>query len=192
MACAAVYGRFQRKNGMYSSQLDFAQSKIVPENLSQPTAELFAAVLNTYTAEVIKRAFYSHHKKSLKFAGSQIVLHWINNDERPLKELVRNRVIEIRRFAKVEEWYYVDSANMIADISTRKRSSTQDLNKNLEWMQGFEWMKGSENQFPMKSRNEVILTSKNVKEMKDEIPCSIQQNCEQLRTTIIKVKCRMK
>ena len=49
-------------------------------------------------------------------------------------------------------------------------------------------MKESENQFPMKSRNEVILTSKEVKEMKDEIPCSIQQNCEQIYTTIIKSK----
>ena len=44
-------------------------------------------------------------------------------------------------------------------------------------------MIGSENQFPMKSRNEVILTSKEVKEMKNEIPCSIQQNCEQIHTT---------
>ena len=94
MTCAAVYARFQRKNGMYSSQLVFAWSKIVPENLSQPRAELFAAVLNTYTAEVIKRAFYNHHKKSLRFTDKQIVLHWINNDERPLKEWVRNRVIE--------------------------------------------------------------------------------------------------
>ena len=28
---------------------------------SQPSAELFAAALNTYAAEVIKRAFYNHH-----------------------------------------------------------------------------------------------------------------------------------
>ena len=31
-------------------------------------------------------------------------------------------------------------------------------------------MKESENQFPIKSRNKVILTSREVKEMKDEIP----------------------
>ena len=188
MAWAAVHARFQRKNGMYSSQVVLAWSKIVPENLSKPRAELFATVLNTYTAEVIKRAFYNHHKKSLKFTDSQTVLHWINNDESPFKEWVRNRVIKIRRFAKVEEWYYVDSANMIADIGTRKRSSTQDIKEDSEWIQGFEWIKGSENQLPMKSRNEVLLTSKEVKEMKDEIPCSIQQNCEQVHTNIIRSK----
>ena len=93
-----------------------------------------------------------------------------------------------RRFAKVEEWYYVDSANMIADMGTRKRSSIRDIKEDSEWIQGFEWVKGSENQFPIKSRNEVILASKEVKEMNDEIPCSIQQNCEQIHTTIIKSK----
>ena len=115
----------------------FAQSKIIREYLSQPRAELFAAVLNTYTAEVVKRAFYNHHKRSLKFTDSQFALHWINNDERPLKEWVRNRVAEIRRFAKVEEWYYVDSANMIEDICTRKQSSIQDIKEDSEWIQGF-------------------------------------------------------
>ena len=132
MACAAVYAKFQRKNGMYSSQLVFTRSKIVPKNLCQPRAELFAAALNTYAAEVVERAFYNHYKKSLKFTDCQIVLHWINNDERPLKEWVRNRVIKIRRFAEVEEWYYIDSANMIADIGTRKRSSIQDIKEDSE------------------------------------------------------------
>ena len=49
-------------------------------------------------------------------------------------------------------------------------------------------MKGIKNQFSMKSRHEVIFTSKEFKEMKDEIPCSIQENCEQIHTTIIKSK----
>ena len=93
-----------------------------------------------------------------------------------------------RRFAKVEEWHYIDFANMTADIGTRKTSSIQDIKENSEWTQGFEWMKGGENQLPMKSRNEVILTSKEVKEIKDEIPCSIQQSCEQIHITIIKSK----
>ena len=84
----------------------------------------------------------------------------INNDEGPLKVWVRNRVFEIRRFVKFEEWYYVDPANMIADIGTRQVNSMHDIKEDSELTQGFERMKGNENQFPMKSRNEVILTSK--------------------------------
>ena len=56
----------------------------------------------------------------------------------------------------------------------------------------FEWMEGKENQFPMKSRNEVIFTSKEVKEKKDEISCSIQQSCNKFILQSSKVKCRMK
>ena len=46
IACSAIYARFKRKNGLYSCQLVFARSKIVPDGMTIPRAELFAAVLN--------------------------------------------------------------------------------------------------------------------------------------------------
>ena len=49
-------------------------------------------------------------------------------------------------------------------IGTRKRSSIQDIKEDSDTR------KESENQYPIKSRSEVILTSWEVKEMKDEIP----------------------
>ena len=52
MACAATYTRFKRKNGLYSCQLIFARSKVVPSGMTIPRAELFAAVLNATTAHV--------------------------------------------------------------------------------------------------------------------------------------------
>ena len=62
MVCTAVYARFKRKNGTFSCQLVFARSKLVPEGMSQPRAELFAAVTNVHTGEVVKRAFGESHK----------------------------------------------------------------------------------------------------------------------------------
>ena len=83
---------------------------------------------------------------------------------------MRNKVIEIKRIAKVEEWYYVDSAaNMIAHILAQEKEVQYKISKKIQ-IPGFEWMKESENQYPIKSRSEVILTSWEVKEMKDEIP----------------------
>ena len=71
--------------------------------------------------------------KSLKFTDSQIVLHLISNDERPLKKWVRNKVIEIKRIAKVEEWYYVDSAaNMIADILAQEKEVQYKISKKIQ------------------------------------------------------------
>ena len=43
LACAAIYIRFKRKCGFYSCQLIFSSTKLVPEGLTQPRAEFFAA-----------------------------------------------------------------------------------------------------------------------------------------------------
>ena len=49
VACIAIYARFLRRNGTYSCQLVFSRSKVVPDGLSQPRAELLAAALNAQT-----------------------------------------------------------------------------------------------------------------------------------------------
>ena len=43
MACVGIYARFLRRSGTYSCQLVFSRSKVVPDEFSQPRAELFAA-----------------------------------------------------------------------------------------------------------------------------------------------------
>ena len=44
IACTAVYARYLRKAGDYSCQLVFARSKLLPEGITQPRAELVAAL----------------------------------------------------------------------------------------------------------------------------------------------------
>ena len=57
MACVAIYARFLWRTDTYSCQLVFSRSKVVPDGLSQPKAELLAAAINAHTGETIKRAF---------------------------------------------------------------------------------------------------------------------------------------
>ena len=141
LACVSIYARFKRQNGQYSCQQVLSRSRLVPDGMSQPRAELYAALLNTHTGEVVKRSFYKWHQGSTKLTDSQIVLYWISNDERPLKQWVRNRVIEIRRFTSPDQWYYVQSKNMIADIGTRKGTTLEEVNQSSIWINGFNWMK---------------------------------------------------
>ena len=61
------------------------RSKLVPDSISQPRAELFAAVLNAHTGEVVKRSLEKHHQSSTKLTDSQIALHWISNSDKALK-----------------------------------------------------------------------------------------------------------
>ena len=134
IACVAIYARILRTNGEYSCQLIFSRSKLVPSQTLQPRAELFAAVLNTHTGEVVKRALQSSYKKAVKLTDSQIVLHWINNDAITLKQWVRNRVVDIRRFTDPSDWQYINTKNMLADIATRKGATLKTSIKSKFYM----------------------------------------------------------
>ena len=120
LVCVAIYARFKRQSGSYSSQLILSRSRIVPQGMSQPRAELYAALLNSHTGEVVRKSLQKWHQSSIKLSDSQIVLHWLNNDKKTLKQWVRCRVIESLRFTKSDQWHYVQSNQMIADIGTRR------------------------------------------------------------------------
>ena len=110
MACVIIYTRFLKRNGTYSCQLVFSRSKVV--------LELLAATVNTHTSEIVKKAFPGNHKRSVKLSDSQVTLHWINNQKKPLKQWVRNRVVEMNRFTQPKDWMFARSEDIIADIST--------------------------------------------------------------------------
>ena len=57
LACAAIYARFLKKDGTYFCQLVFSHLKIIPDGLTQPRAELFAATMNTHTGEIVRGTF---------------------------------------------------------------------------------------------------------------------------------------
>ena len=148
-----------RKNGQSSSQLVFARSRTVPKGLSLPRAELMASLLNTHTGEVVRRSFGEFHKSSIKFTDSQIALHWITNDEKPLKLWVRNRVIDIHRFAKQDQWFYIKTTDMMADIGTRRGATLEDVQPNSPWFNGLPWMKLPISDFPTQSAQDLRLSS---------------------------------
>ena len=169
ISCAAIYARFLRKNGEYSCQLVFARSKLIPDGTTQPRGELLAALLNTHTGEVVKRAFGHFHKKSIKLSDSQIVLFWINNEHKALKPWVRTRVIEILRFTLRSSWYYIESKKLIADLGTRRGVNLSDVDANSAWINGYPWMREDESTFPIKSVKDLILSNADSESFKKEV-----------------------
>ena len=155
LACSAIYARILRKTGDYSCQLVFSRTKLLPEDITQPRAELMAAVMNAHTGEVVRRALGEKHKSCIKLTDSQIVLHWLNNTEIPLKLWPRNRVIEALRLAPAELWCYVESHNMIADMGTRRGATVEDMMDGSIWSSGYDWMKKPRSEFPVQTHQEV-------------------------------------
>ena len=169
ITCAAIYARFQRKNGEFSCQLVFARSKLVPDGTTQPRAECLAALLNTHTGEVVKRAFGDLYKGSWKLCDSQIVLFWINNQQKALKPWVRTRVIEILQFTLRSQWYYIESKKLIADLGTRRGVKIEDVNIDSPWINGYEWMRQDSSTFPIVSVNDLTLSSSESEGYKKEV-----------------------
>ena len=159
LICIAIYVRFMRKCGIYSCQLIFARSRLVPKDMTIPRAELYAALVNSHAGETVRRAIQKHWKGSTKFTDSQIVLFWISRDMRVLKPWTRNRVIEIRRFTDISQWYYVETANMIADLGTRRCTSLEAVNQDSTWINGYDWMVQDESLFPIMTVDEIALNN---------------------------------
>ena len=157
LICVAIYARFKLKSGEYSCQLVLARSKLLPEDISIPRAELMAATLNASTGFIVKRALGHKHTKSYKVTDSQVALHWIGCTKTKLKTWVRNRVLEINRLTHIEDWGYVNSPDMIADMGTRKGATTSDVGPDSNWINGLPWMRGSVTDFPIKTAAEVVL-----------------------------------
>ena len=66
ITCIAIYATFKRKDGNYSCQLVFARSRLISKKKIQPRAELHAALINTHTGEVVRRAFGQHHTNAFR------------------------------------------------------------------------------------------------------------------------------
>ena len=142
--------------------------------MSQPRAELFAAVLNAHTGEVVKRSLGKYHQSYKKLTDSQIALHWVSSSNKPLKQWARNRVIEIRRFTLPEQWKYVRSKDMIADLGTRKGVKNEQVDQDSVWKNVFELMKLESSQFPTKTVKEIWLDKDEISTLKSEFIVMIQ------------------
>ena len=158
MACSAIYVRFKRRNGLYSCQLIFARSKIVPDNMTLPRAELFAATLNATTGHIVALSLLDLIKDRVCLIDSQVALFWILSTHSQLKQWVRNRVVEILRLTVKDYWYYIDSKNNMADIATRRGAKLLDVGDGSVWITGHDWAKLSKDQFPIKSAYDIKMS----------------------------------
>ena len=171
MICVAIYVRFKLRSGGYSCQLLFARTKIVPKDMSQPRAELLAALLNTHTGHIVKTSLGERHKAADKLTDSQVALFWLTSERCKLKLWVRNRVKEILRLSDVDSWKYVSTKDMIADLGTRKGATIDEVGPDSPWINGFEWMRGEKSLFPVMTASEIILSAKMKQEaLKECVP----------------------
>ena len=158
--CAALYARVERIGGTFSCQLVLSRSKLLPNDITVPRGELYAAWLNSTTGFVVRRSFGQICKSYIKLSDSQVALHWINSIRQPLRQWVRNKLIYINRLSERSTWRYVRSKDMIADLGTRKGAKISDIDGKSDWVNGCPWMRLHASEFPAKSVEELVLDNK--------------------------------
>ena len=102
-------------------------------------------------------------------SDSQVTLHWTNNQNEPLKQWVRNKVVEINRLTQPKDWMFVRNEDMIADIGTRRIPDFHVVGKDSVWINGFDWIKWDKASFPAKTIDEIKLNSKEIPALENEI-----------------------
>ena len=137
--------------------------------MSIPRAELFAAVLNASTGQVVSLALGEFVKHRIGLSDSQIVLFWINNLKLQLNQWVRSRIAEIHRLTKPKNRYYIDSKNNISDLGTKKGNKLSDVLGDSVWVNGYEWAKGDISDFPILSVDKLKPSKEQLKISDNEI-----------------------
>ena len=157
ISLCSVHARVEMPNGKFETTLVAAKSKLVHTN-TIPRAELKACVLGAVLSQVVRKNFGERVERTIYVTDSTVALYWINMDHRPLQVGVRNAVVEIRRFSSPDEWKHVESAENLADLGTR-RAKVQEIGPNTQWQRGKDWMNLPIEQMPLKSPQEVTLSS---------------------------------
>ena len=167
IAIACIHARVKRKNGLFSSQLISAKSKLVKEH-TIPKGELRAAVLATHLAHAAKFNLGSQFKSAMYITDSSIALFWINLDTRPLNVTVRNCVVDIRRFSSPSQWYHIESALNIADIGTRY-AEVSETGPQSNWQNGMPWMSMEKEKMPIKTMEQIKMSQEDSRIASQEI-----------------------
>ena len=156
-AVAAVHSRVLKQDGGYHVQLLCAKSKIISTS-TIPRGELLACRIGASLGFIAKSVLGEMHTRTVFATDSQICIHWINSDSRPLSTSVRNSVIEIRRFSLPEDWHHVDGVNNIADLGTRSVKDIKQVDIDSEWQRGKPWMSLNYDEMPLKTFEEIKLS----------------------------------
>ena len=111
--------------------------------------------MNAHTGEIVRRSLQPNHMRKLKLTNSQVMLHWISNNQKPDKQWVWCRVVKILRFIEPSEWMFVSSQYVIADLETWRVNDLNLVDKDSTWINGYDWMKKDQKDFPTKSIHQI-------------------------------------
>ncbi|XP_055918345.1 uncharacterized protein LOC129950429 [Eupeodes corollae] len=140
-AFAAVsYWRFEH-NAAVEVAIAMAKAKVAPvKRLSVPRLELQAAVLGVRIAETVRSSHSIRADDIIFISDSKTVLSWISSSTFKFPSFVAVRVGEILETTNPHQWWFLRSADNVADDGTRWCDNAESSN-NSRWFAGPEFLK---------------------------------------------------
>lgn len=175
---ACVYVRSTDENGEHSVMLLCSKARVAPlKTISIPRLELCGAYLLAKLVKSLVAILNITITKTVLWTDSTIVLAWLRGDSSNWKTFVSNRVAEIQRITKIEQWNHVAGCDNPADLISRG-CTAEVLIQSRSWWYGPDWL--INNSMPEAASQLVIedITS-DIMERKSKIVSLVEVNEEE-------------
>lgn len=160
---ACVYIRAMLDDNSYRSTLLCSKSRIAPvKGISLPRLELSAALLLARLMERIRAAIDLTNIPTFLWSDSTITLNWIASSSRRWQVFVANRVGEIQRLTRPEDWRHVPTTKNPADMLSRGLGP-REIISDTTWWNGPEFLQVSDDHWPS---NDFLRSEDNLPELK--------------------------
>ena len=136
----SVYVRAKLPTDEYSVILVCARSRVSPiKEVTLPKLELLGAFIGSRLLNYVSNALNLNDCPQFCYSDSTITLDWINSN--PLKKdvFVGNKIKEILKYTKANQWYHCKGSENPADLITRGLLGHELMNNEL-WLYGPNWL----------------------------------------------------
>ena len=129
---AVAYIRTQKQDEIFQTSFLLGKCKVAPiKQISVPKLELEAAVLGTRLRTLIETEMTLKFEIVYLWTDSRVVLDWISSTKKQ-NVLVSNRLEEIKKTTKTDEWNHVPTNFNPADLGTRGLEPSEIPRKGLQ------------------------------------------------------------
>lgn len=149
---ACAYVRWQTDDNKFQANLIMAKNKIAPmRQLTIPRLELCGALLSARLRETIVRECNWEYESVFHIVDSSIVRDQIQKESHGFHPFVAVRIAEIQLKTNLKDWWWVDTSQNVADLTSRPCSS-EKIEEGSIWQQGPQFLKLPVAEWPIKQQ----------------------------------------